>query len=67
MVLLNRVMKMGILLDWLQSYKEKLLGVLKFYPWEKVYLLQRDKVNSSQQGVAPFVLFCFCFFFRLDF
>lgn len=53
-LLLNRVMKMGILLDWLQSYKENLLGVLKFFIWEKVYLLQRDEVNSSQQGVAPF-------------
>lgn len=55
---------MGILLDWLQFYKENLLGMLKFFTWEKVYLLQRDNVNSSQQGVAPFVLFClvlFCF------
>lgn len=63
---------MGILLDWLQFYKENLLGMLKFFTWEKVYLLQREKVNSSQQGVAPFVLFClvlflFMFFFRLEF
>lgn len=48
---------MGILLDWLQSYEENLLGVLKFFTWEKAYLLEGDKVNCSHQGVASFFFF----------